>query len=45
MLIQEQREHYTQLCQEILNQYEAEGDSFLDRRVTDDMWCHQMSCS
>jgi len=30
-----------QVCQDLLNQYEAEGDSFLDRIITsDEMWCH-----
>jgi hypothetical protein len=29
------------VCQELLNQYEAEGDSFLDRIITgDEMWYH-----
>ena len=30
-----------QVCQDLLNQYEAEGDSFLGCIFTDDeMWCH-----
>jgi len=28
-------------CQDLLNQYEAEGDSFQDRIITgDETWCH-----
>ena len=34
MLIQEHTEHHMQVCQDLLNQYEAEGDSFLDRIIT-----------
>jgi hypothetical protein len=31
-----------QVCQDLLNQYKAEGDSFLDRIITGGkMWCHQ----
>jgi hypothetical protein len=31
-----------QVCQDLLNHYEAEGDSFLDRIITgDETWCHQ----
>jgi hypothetical protein len=41
MLIQEHKEHRMQVCRDIFNQYEAEGDSFLDRIITgDEMWCH-----
>ena len=30
-----------QVCQDLLSQYEAEGDSFLDRIITgDETWCH-----
>ena len=32
---------YMYVCQDLLNQYEAEGDSFLDHIITgDEMWCH-----
>jgi len=41
MLTQEHKEHRMQVCQDLLNQYEVEGDSFLDRIITsDEMWCH-----
>ena len=30
MLTQEQKEHYMQVCQDLLNQYEAEGHGFLN---------------
>ena len=41
MLAQEQKEHCVQVCQDLLNQYEAVGDSFLDHIITsDEMWCH-----
>jgi len=41
MLIQEQKKHSMQVCQELLNQYEADGDSFLDHIITgDETWCH-----
>ena len=30
MLTQEHKEHRMQVCQDLLNQYEAEGDNFLD---------------
>jgi len=41
MLTQEHKEHCMQVCQGLLNQYEAEGDSFLDRIITGDKtWCH-----
>ena len=40
-LTQEHKEHCMQVCQELLNQYEAEGDSFLNHIITDDeMWFH-----
>ena len=33
--------HCMQVCQDLLNQYKAEGDGFLDHTVTgDEMWCH-----
>ena len=36
MLTQEHK-----VCQDLLNQYETEGDSFLDHIITgDEMWCH-----
>ena len=34
MLTQEQKEHHMQVCQDLLNQYEAEGDSFLNHIIT-----------
>ena len=41
MLAHEQKEQHMQDSQNQLNQYEAEGDSFLSRVITgDDMWCH-----
>jgi len=41
MLTQEHKEHRMQVCQDLLNQYEGEGDSFLDCIITDDeTWCH-----
>ena len=41
MLTQGHEEHRMQVCQDLLNQYEAEGDSFLDRILTgDETWCH-----
>ena len=41
MLTQEHKEHRMQVCQDLLNQYEPEGDSFLDRIITgDETWCH-----
>jgi len=45
MLTQEHKEHRMQVCQ-VLNQYEAEGDSFLDRIITgDETWCQHTSRS
>jgi len=41
MLTQEHKENRMQVCQDQLNQYEADGDSSLDRIITDDeRWCH-----
>ena len=41
MLTQEHKDHCMQVCQDLLNQYKAEGDSFLDRIITgDETWCH-----
>jgi len=41
MLTQEHNEHCMQVCQDQLNQYEAEGNNFLDRIITSDKtWCH-----
>ena len=41
MLTQEHKEHCMQVCQDLLNQYEAESYSFLDRIITsDETWCH-----
>ena len=41
MLMQEQKEHHMQVCQDLLNKYKAEGDGFLDLIMTDNkMWCH-----
>jgi hypothetical protein len=41
MLTQEHKEHRMQVCQDLLNQYKAEGDSFLDRIITgDETWRH-----
>jgi len=40
-LAKERKEHRMHVCQDLLNQYEAEGDSFLDRIITgDETWCH-----
>ena len=42
MLTQEQKEHCIQVCQDILNQNKAEGDSILDPNINGDKeWCHQ----
>jgi len=38
-LTQEQSEHHMQVCQELLNQYEAESDSFLDCIIAGDQTC------
>jgi hypothetical protein len=40
MLIQEHKENRMQVFQDLLNQYEAEGDSFLDLITSDVTWCH-----
>ena len=41
MLTKEHEEHCMQVCQDLLNQYEAEGDSILDRIITgDEIWCY-----
>jgi len=34
MLTQEQKEHHTQVCQDLLSQYEAKENSFLDHVIT-----------
>jgi len=40
ILTQERKEHRMQVCWSLLNLYEAEGDSFLDRIITsDEMFC------
>lgn len=40
MLTQEQKEHVMKVCQDLLNKYDPEGDSFLDCTITsDEMWC------
>lgn len=36
MLIQELKEHCMQVCQDLLNQYEAKGGSFLSHIITSD---------
>lgn len=41
MLTQEQKKHYTQVCQDLLKQYETKGDCFPDHTITgDEMCCH-----
>jgi len=41
MLTQEHKEQRMQVFQDLLNQYEAEGDNFLDRIITgDETRCH-----
>ena len=41
MLTQEQKGHCPQVCSVVLNEYETEGDSFLDYIIADDKtWCH-----
>lgn len=41
MLTQENKDNRLSVSQELLSQYEVEGDSFLDRIVTgDETWCH-----
>ena len=40
-LTQEQKEHCVQVCQDLLNQHSAQGDSFPDPIVSADRtWCH-----
>ena len=39
MLTREQKEHRVCVCQDLLNQYEAEGDSLLGRIITGDETC------
>jgi hypothetical protein len=40
MLAQKNKEHHVQVCQDLLNQYEAESNSFLDRIIiSDETWC------
>jgi len=40
--MQKEKEHHVQICQDLLNQYEAEGDSFLYLIITGGQrWCHQ----
>ena len=41
-LTQEEKNHRMQVCQDLLNQYEAEGDSFLDRIIAgEETWCNR----
>ena len=41
ILTQGHKEHHMQVCRDLLNQYEAEGDSFLDRIITGgETFCH-----
>jgi hypothetical protein len=41
MLTPEHIEHHMAICQDLLNQYEAEGEIFLDHIITgDETWCH-----
>jgi hypothetical protein len=41
MLTGKHKDHGMQVCEDLLNHYEAEGDSFLDRIITrDKTWCH-----
>ena len=41
MLTQEHKEHRVQVFPDLLNQYEVEGDSFLECIITgDETWCH-----
>jgi hypothetical protein len=44
MLTQERKEHCMKVCKELLNQYEAEGDSFLYRIISGDETCHHYEC-
>jgi len=46
MLTWEQKEYRMQVCKDLLNQHEAEDDSFQDRIITsDEMCCHSVSWS
>jgi len=39
--MQEKKKHCLQACQDLLIQYEAKGDGFLDCVITnDEMYCH-----
>jgi len=41
MLTQEQKYGFMQVFQDLLNQYEAEGDSLLNHVITGDkIWCY-----
>ncbi|PNF23675.1 Mariner Mos1 transposase [Cryptotermes secundus] len=41
MLTQDHKTHRMEVCQDLLHQFEAEGDKFLDSIVTEDeTWCH-----
>lgn len=41
MLSQKQKEHRIQVCQHLLNQYDAEGVSFLHCIIIiDEIWCY-----
>jgi len=41
MLAEEQKEHRMQVCQDLLNQCEAEGDGFLGSIIpADETWRH-----
>ena len=41
MLIQKQKEHHIQVCHNLWNHYETEGNSSLDRIITShETWCH-----
>lgn len=43
-LTQEQKDQRVAMCQDLLEQYETEGESFLDRIITgDETWCHHYS--
>ena len=40
MLVQEQKEHWMQVCQDLLKKYEVEGNSSLDFIIiNDEIWC------
>lgn len=40
-LRQEQKDHRMQVSEELLRNYETEGESFVNRTITGDMiWCH-----